>query len=419
MSAAQQDIFLGKFPFLRKKNTKVLSSMFCNNTLERINLLREQTSERNNTWLIQKSDSWVKGTEDAIEYAEQNNLNYEIFHGLSYDVMLEKFANSKGFIFMPKGADTCPRTVIEAKLLGCELKLNKNVQHKDEDWFSGDHENCLKYLKDRASYFWEKNEEFMPYKMPKSNGLIEDTHFKIIVPSYNCEAWISKTIDSIKNQKYKNFECIVVDDMSTDNTLQIVEKQLKDFPKFSIIKNTEKKFALRNIHDTIQYLSPDPEDVVVLLDGDDWFSSPHSLDQLNYYYQTSGCYMTFGSFVRFPDGQIGMESTEYPKEVVDNCSFRKDQWRASHLKTYKTFLWNNIDTNDLKDEDGNFFENCYDQAIMLPMLEMSAPNIKYIPEILCVYNVGNPNAINKTKVNKQYTNMLKIRDKKVYEGIEK
>ena len=186
-----------------------------------------------------------------------------------------------------------------------------------------------------------------------------------------------------------------------------------------MVKNKEKKYALRNINDTIEELSPNDEDVIVLLDGDDWFSTPDSLSQLNQYYQQEGCYMTFGSFVRYPDAFVGPESSEYSEEVIKTNSFRDDEWRASHLKTYKAFLWNNIDKSDLKNSQGNFYESCYDQAIMLPMLEMSGENIKFIPEVLCVYNVGNPNAINKTKEEKQYRNKLEIRGKKRYQRLNK
>ena len=48
------------------------------------------------------------------------------------------------------------------------------------------------------------------------------------------------------------------------------------------------------------------------------------------------------------------------------------------------------------------------------MLEMAGHSAKYIPEVLCVYNVGNPNAVNKTRAEKQYKTMLKIRKKKPY-----
>ena len=60
---------------------------------------------------------------------------------------------SNGIIFRPLDYDTCPRIVIEAKLLGCDLILNDYVQHKDEDWFLTQ-ESCYKYLKNRPEEFW-------------------------------------------------------------------------------------------------------------------------------------------------------------------------------------------------------------------------------------------------------------------------
>ena len=50
----------------------------------------------------------------------------------------------------------------------------------------------------------------------------------IITPSYNSANFIGATIESVLNQTYKNFEMIIVDDLSTDNTEQIVKKYLKN-----------------------------------------------------------------------------------------------------------------------------------------------------------------------------------------------
>ena len=51
--------------------------------------------------------------------------------------------------------------------------------------------------------------------------MIKDLHFKIIVPVYNAEKWISKNIESIQAQDYTNYKVIIVDDCSTDDTYDI------------------------------------------------------------------------------------------------------------------------------------------------------------------------------------------------------
>lgn len=56
----------------------------------------------------------------------------------------------------------------------------------------------------------------------------QDDLVSIIMPSYNTADFISETIDSVLNQTYKNWELIIVDDCSTDNTDEVIEKYLSD-----------------------------------------------------------------------------------------------------------------------------------------------------------------------------------------------
>ena len=50
----------------------------------------------------------------------------------------------------------------------------------------------------------------------------------LIVPIYNVEDYLEQCLDSIQNQIYKNFICIMVNDGSTDNSKAIAEKYLSD-----------------------------------------------------------------------------------------------------------------------------------------------------------------------------------------------
>ena len=67
--------------------------------------------------------------------------------------------------------------------------------------------------------------------------------FTIVVPTYNRAGLISKTIDSILHQHYRNFEIIIVDDGSTDNTETIVKPLLKENINYVKKENAERAAA--------------------------------------------------------------------------------------------------------------------------------------------------------------------------------
>ena len=62
------------------------------------------------------------------------------------------------------------------------------------------------------------------------------TFFSIIIPTYNRGKRISKSINSIINQSFKHWECIIVDDGSTDKTVAVINKYIKEDTRFSIYK---------------------------------------------------------------------------------------------------------------------------------------------------------------------------------------
>lgn len=414
MSNGQKETYEAIYPFLKKKSF-VLSSVFTDETLQWITSLN--TNKKNNKWVILNSPSWIKGTEDSITFAKENNLEYELVWGLEYHDLLKKLAESKGLIFQPKGLDTCPRLTIEAKLLDCELILNNNVQHKDEPWFI-EKSKIIPYLKSRPIVFWEeitlKAHKNLNISLVKDQ---KDNNFKIIVPFYNAERWLSKCINSLKLQKNTNFECYLIDDMSTDKSATEVKKHIKGDDRFVLIENKTKRFALGNIVNAIEHCECKDENIIVLLDGDDWLASSYTLDTLSKTYKEKGCLMTYGSYVYNPTGTRGVEPSEYSAEVIKNNAFREDEWRASHLRSFKFSLWKKLDHNDLKDEDGHYYKMAYDQAIMLPLLEMASDRSCYIKDSLYVYNKDNPISVDKIKQLEQYSTAQAIRRKKKYTKI--
>ena len=414
MSKNQKQHYQKLFPFLQQGN-RVLNSVFSDETLDYIEGL--DTTDKNDKWVIMNSQSWIKGVQDAVKYAEENNLEYELLWGLEHKDFLKKLAEAKGLIFLPKAGDTCPRMVVEAKLLDCELVLNHNVQHRNEGWFP-DKEKVFEHLRTRTRVFWNTMEVVAAESLgvPKTDN-VSNIRYHVIIPSYNAEKWIGKCIQSLKRQRHQNFICTLIDDISTDNTYEVAKGSVGEDKRFCIIRNEEKKHALGNIAFALERPECKNGDVVVLLDGDDWLASFQTLCRLSDEYVDEDCLLTYGSYVYYPIGARGVEPSEYPEEVIKNNTFRQDKWRASHLRTFRYKLWKHINHDDLKDKEGNYFKMTYDQAIMLPLLEMAGERARHIPDILHVYNKDNPLNVDKIKAKEQYDLAQEIRTKTPYDRL--
>lgn len=68
-------------------------------------------------------------------------------------------------------------------------------------------------------------------------------HFSIVIPTYNRATLISKTLDSILSQEYQNYEVIIVDDGSTDNTEEVVKPYLSEKVCYYKKENAERAAA--------------------------------------------------------------------------------------------------------------------------------------------------------------------------------
>ena len=61
----------------------------------------------------------------------------------------------------------------------------------------------------------------------------------IVTPNYNCENYIIETIKSVQSQTYKNWELIIIDDASSDNSIHTIECFIENDTRIQLIKLTQ------------------------------------------------------------------------------------------------------------------------------------------------------------------------------------
>ena len=237
--------------------------------------------------------------------------------------------------------------------------------------------------------------------------------FIIVIPAYNCEEWIQKAIESVRFQTYKNFKCCIIDDCSTDKTVQIVNQEIQSDKRFSLVVNEERNYALYNFYYGFKNSSDHEEDILVTLDGDDWFSDDTTLEKVNETYEKTDCLITYGSFIEYPSRVThSYYLTPYEEQVIENNVFRDVDWKASQLRTFKKKLWDRVKKEDLFDADtGTFYEVTYDLAMMFPMMEMAGNRSAHIKDLIYVYNKRNPISDMYVKEKEQLLKAEEIRKK--------
>ncbi len=133
--------------------------------------------------------------------------------------------------------------------------------------------------------------------------------FSIIIPTYNRAAFLPKAIESVLSQTYTDWELIIVDDGSTDNTKEVVSEYCDSRITYVYQENAERSFARNNgiMHATGDY--------VCFLDSDNYMK-PDRLENLSAFIakeNKSACYYTDIEYNDVAQGSVKIKKgKEYP-----------------------------------------------------------------------------------------------------------
>ncbi|KAI4441691.1 hypothetical protein C824_004200 [Schaedlerella arabinosiphila] len=155
----------------------------------------------------------------------------------------------------------------------------------------------------------------------------------IIMPSYNKELYISQAIDSILRQSFKDFELLIIDDVSSDNSVEIIKSYSDKRIRFFQNKDNLGMASTRNIG-----LSEAKGEYIALLDADDISTEDRLEKEVLFLDQCKDIDIVFGKFQEIDENNVIKELYHTPlknplfikakllvKDVIPNgsCMYRK------------------------------------------------------------------------------------------------
>lgn len=217
--------------------------------------------------------------------------------------------------------------------------------------------------------------------------------FSIIMPVYNTALYLKKSIQSVIEQTYENWELICVNDGSTDDSLEICEhyakqdSRIKVFSKVNEGVSVARNFGLKKV----------TGERVIFLDADDWLT----LNTLEVFskYPLSVDFIIANHFEVFTNGfteakQINVSdiSTKETKDGIIEFCVRESQWRKEDRYGHLRPVWAKCFSRELIEKSNVTFisELKYgeDMVFLLSYL-LECQSIAFTNESLYYYNRTN------------------------------
>lgn len=157
----------------------------------------------------------------------------------------------------------------------------------------------------------------------------------IIIPVFNDEKHISETIDSVMNQSYKNWECIIVNDGSHDKSSEIVLKKIENDIRFQLFNKEN-----TGVSDTRNFaISKTKGEYILPLDSDDLIGKDYLLEAIKIFSKKPNTTLVYCKAKYFGDKSGVYKLSEYKYEdlIVNNSIFSTAMFKKSDFLNTKGY----------------------------------------------------------------------------------
>ena len=229
----------------------------------------------------------------------------------------------------------------------------------------------------------------------------------VIIPVYNTEKYLAKCLDSVLKESLKDMEIIIINDGSSDNSLEIIKKYKEKYKNIvSINQENSGQGVARN-----EGIKRAKGDYLCFVDSDD-FINPGSLTKaVNMALEKDLDILYWNIDWVYEDGKIKHQN-------IFNPAYRKTD-NIGYLLSDPSPCNKLIRTSLLKDNNLFFPVDCiYEDFALIPSLVKYAKNIEYTDTIVYNYYQRKNSTMNQTSYNKKVMDILKAY-KHLYKRVSK
>ncbi len=167
----------------------------------------------------------------------------------------------------------------------------------------------------------------------------------VIMPAYNVKQYIKMAVESILSQTYQNFEFIIVDDFSQDNTFEILKSFKKRDKRIILIRNEKNLGVTKSLNKALHFSKGK---YIIRMDADDW-SYPDRFDLQIKLMQDNPEVVVSGSYIEICNSKLKIKYIR--KYNIDDSSIRRHIFRYSpfahpatiwHARTLRKEKYNEV-----------------------------------------------------------------------------
>lgn len=241
---------------------------------------------------------------------------------------------------------------------------------------------------------------------------LQNPIISVIIPVYNAQNYLPECLDSVKNQSFLNFEVLLVDDCSSDDSLTVCEKYAAGDQRFKIFRHSVNRGpgAARNTA-----IDNACGETIFFLDADD-FLEPDTLAVLNTLWLEESADICIGKFNYYhSEGLLNTPFTfpdeRYVLSVAEICLEIQKNMNAPNREFLFAYAWGKLFRREIIESFKiRFSENMkmFEDLKFLYQFASYSQKIAFIPET--VYNYRIPVTENNLSmcISKQHNRLLDI-----------